>query len=176
MSPVPTPAPAPLEPPAWQRFVVGRRPVRTLVRIALVVGAAFLIFTVILMPVRGVGVSMAPTIRPGEFVLVSRLTYRMREPARGDIVAVRLAGRRAVYVKRLVALPGERLAMRGGQMIVNGTRLDEPYVIHRAAWQLDETRLGDDEYFVVGDNRGMPMAMHDMGTTSRARLLGTVIF
>ena len=176
MNPAPPLTAAPIEPPAWQRYLVGRHPLRTLRRIALVVVSAVLVFTYVLMPVRGVGVSMDPTIRPGEFVLVNRLTYRLRAPARGDIVAVRLAGRRAVYVKRLVALPGERLAIRGGQMIVNGTRLDEPYVVHRDAWQLPETPLGEDEYFVVGDNRGMPMALHDMGTTSHARLLGTVIF
>lgn len=168
--------PASVEPPAWQRLVLGRRPLRTAKRIAVVVGAALVMFTFVLLPVRGVGVSMDPTIRPGEFVLVSRLTFRVRPPARGDIVAVQLAGRRVVYIKRLVALPGERLAMRGGQMIINGERLDEPYVVRRQAWHLDEVLLGDDEYFVVGDNRGMPMAMHDMGTTSRARLLGTVVF
>jgi signal peptidase I len=172
----PSPAAAPLNQPRWQRFVVGRRPARTLLRIAVVVAAAFLIFNFLLMPVRGVGVSMDPTIRPGEFILVSLITYRVRPPARGDIVAVRLAGRRAVYIKRLVALPGDRLAMRGGQVLINGTRLDEPYVVHRRAWQIEETRLGDDEYFVVGDNRGMPMAQHDMGTTTRDRLLGTVVF
>ncbi|MDP1570468.1 MAG: signal peptidase I [Vicinamibacterales bacterium] len=164
------------DPPAWQRVVLGRRPVRTLARITVVIAVAVVVFTFVLLPVRGVGVSMDPTIRPGEFVLVSLLTYRWRAPARGDIVAVRLAGRRAVYVKRLVALPGERLAMRGGQMMINGERLDEPYVIARQAWNLDETELGPDEYFVVGDNRGMPMALHTMGTTSRARLLGPVIF
>jgi signal peptidase I len=172
----PSPAAAPLDPPSWQRFVVGRRPARTLLRIALVVAAALLIFNFLLMPVRGVGLSMDPTIRPGEFVMVSLITYRVRPPSRGDIVAVRLAGRRAVYIKRLVALPGERLAIRGGQVLINGTRLDEPYVVHRRAWQVEETRLGDDEYFVVGDNRGMPIAQHDMGTTTRDRLLGTVVF
>jgi signal peptidase I len=172
----PHPWPDRVEPPSWQRYLVGRQPLRTLLRVALGLAVTALIFTFVLMPVRGVGVSMEPTIRPGEFVLVSRLTYRLRPPARGDIVAVRLAGERAVYVKRLVALPGERLAMRGGQLIIDGARLDEPYVVHRASWQLPETRLGADEYFLVGDNRGMAMALHDMGTTSRARLLGTVIF
>lgn len=160
----------------WRRLVFGRNPRRTLLRVVLVTGTAFLVFSFVLMPVRGVGISMEPTIRPGRLVFVSLLTYRVRPPARGDIVAVRLAGRRVVYVKRLVALPGERLALQGGHVFIDGQRLDEPYVRHRQAWHLDETRLGDDEYFVVGDNRGMPMHLHDMGTTSRARLVGPVVF
>jgi signal peptidase I len=160
----------------WRRFVFGRDPRRTLARAGALVAVAALILGFVIQPVRGVGISMQPTIRPGELVFVSLLTYRVRPPRRGDIVAVRLAGRRAVYVKRLVALPGERLAIRGGQILINGERLDEPYVVHRLTWHVEETRLADDEYFVVGDNRGMPMAQHDMGLTSRARLLGPVIF
>lgn len=161
---------------AWRRLAFGARPGRTLVRAAILAAVAGVLFTFVLMPVRGVGVSMEPTIASGDLVFVSLLTYRVREPRRGDIVAVRLAGRRAVYVKRLVALPGERVAIRGGQVIIDGERLDEPYVIHRQPWRVEETTLDRDEYFVVGDNRGMPISLHDMGTTSRARLLGPVIF
>lgn len=50
-------------------------------------------------------------------------------------------------------------------------------MIHRArTWELAPTVLGADEYFVVGDNRGMPMALHEMGTTTRARLIGPKAF
>lgn len=159
----------------WRRLAIGARPRCTLLRAVALAILILVVFQGALVPVRGVGVSMAPTIEPGQIVLVNRLAYRLRPPRRGEIVAVRLAGRRAVYVKRLVALPGERLAIRAGEVLIDGERLEEPYVVHRRPWQLDETLLGDDEYFVVGDNRGMPMAQHDMGTTPRARLLGPVI-
>lgn len=48
--------------------------------------------------------------------------------------------------------------------------------MHRSAWQLDSVALGPDDFFVVGDNRGMPMAQHEMGTATRARLIGPKAF
>jgi signal peptidase I len=101
--------------PAW---VAGRRPRRTFLRAAVLVLAAVVVFRWVLIPVRGAGISMTPTIADGQLVLVNRLAYRLRSPRRADIVAVRLAGRSIVYVKRVIALPGERLRIRAG--IVDG--------------------------------------------------------
>jgi signal peptidase I len=159
--------------PSW---VAGSHPARTLRRIALLVVVCYVVFGHVLMPVRGVGISMRPTIEEGDLLFINRLAYAFRSPARGDIVAVRVAGRSVVYVKRLLGLPGDRVAFIDGTLHVNGVPLDEPYVVERAPWQLDEVVLGADEYFVVGDNRGMPMAQHEFGTTSRARLIGPTLF
>lgn len=159
--------------PGW---VAGADPKRTVIRIGVLIVGAYLIFGHVLMPVRGVGVSMEPTIQQGDLLFINRLSYRFRPPARGDIVAVRLAGRSVVYVKRLLALPGDRIAFVGGVMWLNGAPLDEPYVTKRAGWQLDEVTLGADDYLVVGDNRGMPMAQHDFGTATRDRLIGPKLF
>jgi signal peptidase I len=161
---------------AAARLLVGADPRRTLVRSAVLVAAAGLLFGVVLLPVRGEGPSMQPTIADGEFLLVSRLAYRWREPRRGDIVAVDLAGRRAVYVKRIIGLPGERLAFADGVVTIDGDPLDEPYVAHRQPWASEEVRLAPDQYFVVGDNRGMPMALHTLGAVRRPRLIGPVVW
>ncbi|MGE0042550.1 MAG: signal peptidase I [Vicinamibacterales bacterium] len=158
------------------RWVLGARPRRTAGRAAVLVLASLVLFGYVLLPVRGVGVSMQPTIAPGEFLLVSTLTYRWRAPRAGDIVAVRLAGRSVVYVKRLVALPGQTVAFDEGRLVVDGRPQAEPYVVERAPWRMAAARLGPDQYFVVGDNRGMPRAQHDMGVVDRARLVGTVVF
>ncbi len=158
------------------RWLAGADPRRTAIRAAILIAGAYVIFGHVLLPVRGVGPSMSPTIESGELIFVNAVVYRFREPRRGDIVSVRMAGRSAVYVKRLIALPGERLAIEAGVVSINGEPIAEPYAEKRDDWQLGEVTLGPDEYFVVGDNRTMPMAMHDMGTAPRARLIGTVAF
>ena len=119
---------------------------------------------------------MRPTYDPGRFDLVNRAAYLVRSPVRGDIVAVRLARGRAFYVKRIVGLPGERIAFVHGQVQINGVPLDEPYVKHRRPWDVREIELGPREYFIVGDNRGMNPADHDFGAVERGRIAGTLVF
>jgi signal peptidase I len=159
--------------PAW---VAGRHPRRTFLRAATLVLAAIVVFRWVLIPVRGAGISMTPTIADGELVLVNRLAYRLRSPRRADIVAVRLAGRSIVYVKRVIALPGERLRIEAGIVHVNDRPLDEPYVQRRWPWSYDTVDLGPGEYFVVGDNRGMPMDLHELGRVREERLIGVVVY
>lgn len=158
------------------RAIAGSSPRRTAVRAALLIAAAYLVFGYVLMPVRGVGVSMTPTIESGDLLFVNRLAYRWRKPALGDIVAVKLAGSSVVYVKRLVAEPGDRVAFVDGVLWRNGAAVDEAYVQHRSAWNLREVALGEDDYLVVGDNRGMPMAQHEFGLARRERLIGPKAF
>lgn len=158
------------------RLLVGRDPARTLRRVAILVAGAWLLLTYGILPVRGSGPSMQPTIRDGELLVVNRLSYALRDPRRGEVVAVRLAGERAVLVKRILAGPGDRLAINDGVVERNGVALDERYVQHRRAWNLAEQSLGAGQYFVVGDNRGMPMELHTMGTVSRSRLVGPVLW
>jgi signal peptidase I len=158
------------------RWVAGADPRRTAVRAAILMAMAYLVFGHILLPVRGAGPSMRPTIDSGDLIFINRLTYRFREPRRGDVVAVRMAGQSVVYVKRLVALPGERVKIEAGAVSINGELLDEPYARRRDDWWLDEASLGSDQYFVVGDNRSMPMHLHDLGTVARARLIGPLAF
>lgn len=158
------------------RVVAGPNPRRTLIRAALLIGAAYIVFGYVLLPVRGVGVSMQPTIEQGDLLFVNRLSYRWREPARGDIVAVRVAGGSVVYVKRLLGLPGDRIAFVEGVLWRNGEPVDEPYARRREDWRLQEVTLGANDYFIVGDNRSMPMAQHDFGTTTRVRLIGPRTF
>ncbi len=119
---------------------------------------------------------MLPTYQSGTLMLVDRVTYFFGRPQRGDVVAIRLAGPRAVYIKRVIALPGERIAFVAGQVEIDGAPLPEPYVRNRRPWDLDEVSLGPREYFVVGDNRGMNAADHDFGRVDSERILGKVRF
>jgi signal peptidase I len=149
---------------------------RTFVRIGVLVLVSVGVFGWVLIPVRTYGDSMLPTYRSGSFHLVNRVPYLFRQPARGDVVAVRMAGWRVVYVKRIVGLPGERIGFRDGSLLVNGRALDEPYVQRRERWNMRETALAPGEFFVVGDNRGMRMDEHAFGLVKRQRIGGPLLF
>lgn len=156
------------------RLIVGRHPTRTLIRALILVAAAWLLVTFGILPVRGQGPSMQPTVRDGQLMIVNRVAYRMRRPRRGELAAVSWVEDREVLIKRILAGPGDVIAIDRGVVSVNDVAIDEPYVRFRAPWRMAATTLGADEYFVVGDNRGMPMAQHTMGIVERRRLLGPV--
>jgi signal peptidase I len=160
----------------WREVLVGRRPMRTLVRVGVLILISIGVFGWVLIPVRTYGPSMLPSYESGSFHLVNRVPYLLREPARGDVVAVRLAGWRVVYIKRIVGLPGERIAFQHGTLVVNGGALHEPYVVRRADWNMPEVQLAAGEYFVVGDNRGMRMQNHEFGRVKRERIGGPLLF
>jgi signal peptidase I len=93
-------------------------------------------------------------------------------PKTGDIVTVRLAGTRVMYLKRVVALAGDTIAFVDGVLVRNGTPVDEPYVNGPCAWQLAKRTVPDGHIYVVGDNRSMPMAQHPFGSVETGRILG----
>ena len=145
-------------------------------RVLALAAVSFITFTWLLTPVRTAGISMEPTYRSDSLKLVNRLSYALTRPARGDVVAIRLAGPSVVYVKRIVGLPGERVSFVSGILHVNGVALVEPYVVHRQRWDVPEVTLGPDKYYAVGDNRGMQAGSHSFGPVDRARILGKVLF
>ena len=159
-----------------RRFVFGQNPRRTAVRVLVLAAISFITFRWVLIPIRTEGSSMLPTYTPDRLHFVNRLAYGAGGPARGDIVAIKMAGPHVLYVKRIVGLPGERVAIAGGQVQINGTPLTEPYVRHRRPWDVEEVILGQREYFVVGDNRGMSVGDHDFGRVEIDRILGRVVF
>lgn len=149
---------------------------RTLVRIGVLIFVSIIVFGWVLIPVRTYGDSMLPTYHSGSFHLVNRVPYLFRQPRRGDVVAVRMAGWRVVYVKRIVGLSGERIAFQDGVLMVNRRPLDEPYVQQRAPWNMREVTLAPGEFFVVGDNRGMRIENHEFGRVRRERIGGPLLF
>jgi signal peptidase I len=162
--------------PTFRDIAIGRHPRRTLVRIAVLAVLSFITFGWLLTPVRVRGISMEPTYHDSSLKLVNRIIYKLRAPQRGDVVAIRLAGPGVLYVKRIIALPSERVSIIDGIVEVNGTPLAEPYVQKRAVWNYPEVTVGAREYFVIGDNRSMKMGDHDFGRVDARRILGMLLF
>jgi signal peptidase I len=159
-----------------RRLVFGRHPRRTLVRVLVLATLSFITFSWVLLPIRAEGISMEPTYRSGSLNLLNRLAYRYRKPERGDIIGIKLAGPHVLYVKRIIALPGEHILISRGQVYINGAALAEPYVRNRRGWDVPEVALTPREYYVIGDNRGMRAADHDFGRVDVSRIVGRVIF
>jgi signal peptidase I len=159
--------------PHWLRVVlIGRRPKATLARIAALVVVCFVTFKFILLPIRVDGISMLPTYHTGQVDCVNTLAYLFHEPRRGDIVSVRLAGKHVMFMKRIIGLPGETVAFHDGKVYINGQPLDEPYVKLDCDWEMAPVRCSPNEYYVVGDNRSMPIDLHTKGRAERERIVG----
>ena len=103
------------------------------------------------------GTSMEPSIKAGDCLLVSRKGYRGGTPARGDVaVIVDPVKRERNQLKRIVGMPGEDVRLYEGTLLIDGEHYPEPYLaglpssvgLGDSLW-----RLGDDQYFVMGDNR-----------------------
>ena len=162
---------------SWiRRITLGRDPRRTLTRVAVLTAVSVVTFGWLLTPVRVSGISMEPAYHDSTLNLVNRIVYRIRSPRRGDVVAIRLAGPNVLYVKRIVALPAERVSIVEGIVEINGAPLIEPYVHKRERWNYPEVTVGPREYFVIGDNRSMSMGNHDFGRVDARRVLGMLLF
>ncbi len=155
--------------------VIGRNPRFTLARIFVLVLAVLLTYRFVLVPVRIQGPSMLPGYQDHGINFVNRLAYRSQEPQRGDVVTIRYSGPSIMLMKRVVGLPGETIAFHAGRVVVNGSPLDEPYVKYPSDWELAPVIVDAGKYFVVGDNRSMPLIQHTFGATERRRIVGKIL-
>ena len=138
----------------WRRFVHGSAPGRTRFRILGVALGAFLLFKFWLIPIKVVGFSMFPAFKPGEINYINRFAFSSRPPQRGDVVSIATTGQQVTILKRVLGVPGDYLSMRDGVVTVNGDELEEPYIVEKAGRSTGKpVQLGEDEYWVVGDNR-----------------------
>jgi signal peptidase I len=159
-----------------KELLVGRSLGRSLTRglvmaLLLLLGSWF-----VLVPVRASGPSMTPTYTDGQLLFVNRLAYRFGRPIeRGDVVALRMTGGKAVLVKRIIGLPGERIRIEDGQVLIDDEPLTEPYCVYRLPWNVPEATLGPHEVFVIGDNRSMLEKHHGFGIAEVDRILGRMI-
>ena len=120
---------------------------------------------------------MAPTLREGDYVLVRARETFGRAPQRGDVVVVAVAEGR--HVKRIVGLPGERVAFTEGMLLIDGARLMEPYLRGLPPYlglEDAEFSLARDEYFVMGDNRPHSTDSRHCGPVTRSSIEGRTVW
>ncbi len=121
------------------------------------------------------GASMEPTLVSGEYVIVSRLSYRFGTPQRGDIIVFHFPrDPKEEYIKRVIGLPGDVVEVKGGTVYVNGQPLDETYLKVKTnyvgTWSVPAGQL-----FVLGDNRNNSSDSHDWGTVPMDYVVGKAL-
>ncbi|MBR2718647.1 MAG: signal peptidase I [Clostridia bacterium] len=145
--------------------------------------AAFTLRMFVVEFVKVKGRSMLSTLRNGEVMLVSRLAYRLGKPRRFDVVICHYPGRymdkrkwfRQCFVKRVIALPGETIAMEEGVVLINGVAMEEAFLDenhNRRKRDMAPRTLGPDEYFVMGDNRDSSNDSRSIGPIRRKEIIG----
>jgi signal peptidase I len=153
----------------WKRFILD-----ILETIVLAVVLYFGINT-ISARVRVDGFSMNPTLQNGEYVLVSRLTYKLAIPQRGDIIVFSFpVDQNQDLIKRVIGLPGETVSVRQNQVLINGVPLEEPYIAqppqYSGEWIVPEGNL-----FVLGDNRNDSKDSHQWGLLPLENVIGKAL-
>lgn len=127
------------------------------------------------------GSSMYSTLETGDRVFVNKLSYRLHDPNRGDVVVLHqvTGASERDLIKRVIALPGETVEMRNCAVLIDGRILNEPYldpeVVTPTDCGGDYTLTGvvpDDHVFVMGDNRGGSQDSRVLGTISEDDLIG----
>jgi signal peptidase I len=131
------------------------------------------------------GLSMYATLDDNDYLIANKIDYRLHAPQRGDIIILRPpADNSKDFIKRVIALPGEKLLIRDSHVYINGHMLDEPYLPE--AWiQLnnwtgtggpDGTVIPPNQYFVMGDNRNRSQDSRLFGPIGRDRIDGRAWF
>jgi signal peptidase I len=120
---------------------------------------------------------MEPRIDEDEYVLINALAYRLSQPQRGQIVAFRHErSAPEVYLKRIIGVPGDRVAIDRGLVILNGVPLKEPYVRFRDTRSAAPAVVPSGAYYVLGDNRANSDDSRSWGFVPAPDLIGRAIF
>jgi signal peptidase I len=129
---------------------------------------------------------MEDTLLIGDRVLVDRISWRFGDPQRGDIVVFHPPFDGPVLIKRIIGLPGDTVSLQGGEVYVNGEKLDEPYVrvvdghkepslpfANGLPWSLQTPyKVPAGSYFVMGDNRTDSGDSREFGPVERSQFVG----
>jgi signal peptidase I len=135
----------------------------------------FFLFTVI--PIKGE--SMKPNLQSGNWVILDKISYIKGSPLRGDIVGIKFPGdpKKEKYIKRVIGLPGEKVEIKNGKVLINSQVLTELYLPVNSINGADlSVTLKDDEYFLVGDNRINSADSRIWGAVTKRDIIGKARF
>ena len=121
------------------------------------------------------GFSMLPTLQSHQYVLVNRLAYRLGSPQTGDVIVFHYPrDPEQEYIKRVIGLPGDRVQIANGEVLVNGMLIDEPYIADAPLYQTEWT-VPENSLFVLGDNRNNSSDSHNWGPVPLEYVVGKAV-
>lgn len=147
--------------------------------ILIIIGLTYLIITYVGQRTRVSGSSMETTLSDGDNLIVDKLSYRFQDPKRFDIVVFPYKyEENTYYIKRIIGLPGDTVQVKDGYTYINGELLESDIygaeVMIEAGTASEPITLGEEEYFVLGDNRNHSLDSRDpsVGILKREDLIG----
>ena len=149
------------------------------------IGSLFIvIYLFIAQPNQVKGESMMPTFQNGNYIFTSKVTYKLRNPQRGDVIVFHSPGNPDIeYIKRVIGLPGDTVLLKNTEVFVNGRKLNEPYTsditlpLPNGYAQEDvPISVPEDYYFVMGDNRPHSSDSRDFGPITYESIIGQVFY
>ena len=147
--------------------------------IVVAIAASVLIVLFLYQPVKVEGTSMLPRLEDRDRLFINKFVYHFEAIHRGDVVVFHYPrDPEKSYIKRVIAIPGDRLRIDRGDVYLNGKLMPEPYVPeeYRDMKSLPETIIPDDEYFMMGDHRSISSDSREFGPVERELIYGKAEF
>ncbi len=124
-------------------------------------------------------ISMDPTLKDGQMLIISKVNYFIGDPQRGDIIVFKDSYENKLLIKRVIGLPGEKLDLREDKVFINDKELQPDYTssltyaLTQESWQIPEG-----QYFVMGDNRehSRDSRVETVGLVNRKSIVGKAVF
>lgn len=149
----------------------------------------FLVAIVIIVPIRYFliqpffvrGASMEPNFLDGEYLVIDELSYRFREPRRGEVIVFRFPENPSqFFIKRIVGLPGDTVNVQSGQVLIQNDQYQHTVVLDESSYLSPDVRtsgqvtyrLESDDFFVLGDNRAASSDSRNWGKLERDLIIG----
>jgi signal peptidase I len=121
--------------------------------------------------------SMEPNFQEGECIMVNKVAYHSSEPQRGDVIIFKPPFDSPYpFIKRVIGLPGDTVEIKDGKVSINGSYLNEEYIMAPPSYTMAATQVPDNEYFVLGDNRNNSNDSHTGWTVPRHNIIGKAWF
>ena len=141
--------------------------------IILAFATAFVVRTYIVQPYRIEMTSMVSTLYPNDLVMVDKISYKLHAPRRGDVVIlIPPTDSKSKYIKRVIGLPGETIAIRNDKVYINGKPLNEPYIHSPMMQNYPEKKIPEGYVFVMGDNRSVSLDSRYFGPVPIKSIVG----
>lgn len=127
--------------------------------------------------------SMVPTLEVNDRLIIEKISYRFQPPQRGDIIVFwpndqlrrENPSLKDAFIKRVIGLPGDKVEVKNGEVLVNGTVLEENYTAEEPSYQWGPEVVPDDSYLVLGDNRNNSYDSHYWGFVPRRNIIGRAV-